>query len=181
VDSSKLAHRLKFLLRIPEFNVRVIHLIRDGRAVALTYMRQDEFADSNQPSLRRGGRGTAAQATADSLPMTKAAREWRRCLEAAEHVLAGLDRSRWMQVRYEELCGDLEGTLRRIHGFLGTDCTRTAALFRDVENHVIGNGMRLDTTSRVRLDERWRTELTEQDLRAFDDVAGGMNRRYGYV
>jgi len=181
VDSSKLAHRLKFLLRIPEFNIRVIHLIRDGRAVALTYMRQDEFADSRDAAFRRGGRGMAAEATADSLPMAKAAYEWRRCLEAAQYVLAGLEASQWMEIHYEQLCSDKEGVLRRIHEFLGTDHTLATSHFRDVENHVVGNGMRLDTTSEIRLDERWREILTERDLRTFNQTAGAMNRCYGYV
>jgi hypothetical protein len=181
VDSSKLAHRLKFLLRSCELNIKVIHLVRDGRAVALTYMRQDEFADSNEPGLRRGGRGMAAQATADPLPMARAAHEWRRCLEAAEHVLAGLDRSRWIRVHYEELCSDLQGTLRRIHDFLGTDHARAAACFRDAESHVIGNGMRLDTTRAVVLDERWKSVLKADELQVFDRIAGRMNNRYGYV
>lgn len=180
VDSSKLRHRLKFLLLIPEFNIKVIHLVRDGRAVALTYMRQDEFADSKEPSLRRGGRGMEGQATAADLPMKKAADEWRRCLQSAEHVLAGLEKSRWIQVRYEELCKDPEGALRRIHVFLGTNYAHTLARFRAVDNHIIGNGMRLDTSLEIRLDERWRENLTDQDLRIFNNVAGEMNRRYGY-
>ena len=181
VDSSKVAHRLKFLWRIPEFHIRVIHLVRDGRAVALTYMRQDEFADSREPAWRRGGRGMASEATAPSLPMHTAAEEWRRCLRSEQHVLAGLPRSRWIEVRYEELCGNPEGTLERIHSFLGTKSGPVTRAFRAAENHVIGNGMRLDTTSEIALDERWRSVLTEEYVRVFDSVAGGVNRRYGYT
>jgi len=180
VDSSKLAHRLKFLLCIPEFNIKVIHLIRDGRGVALTYMKQDEFADAKEPFLRRGGRGMAAEATTDSLPMAKAAHEWRRCLCSAEHVLAGLEKSRWIQVRYEDLCKDTENTLGMLLKFLGLVPDRHVRDFRSIEQHIVGNGMRLDATSEIRLDERWRENLTEQDLRMFDNVAGEMNRRYGY-
>lgn len=181
VDSSKLAHRLKFILRIPEFNIRVIHLVRDGRAVALTYMKQDEFADAKESHLRRGGCGMSEEPTAASIPMEKAAREWYRCLRSAEHVLASVDRSRWIRVKYEELCHDPEATLRKIHAFLGINPIDTTKFFRQVDHHVIGNGMRLDTTSRICLDERWRSVLTENDLRIFDDVIGRMNRRYGYL
>jgi hypothetical protein len=180
VDSSKLAHRLKFLLRIPEFNVKVIHLVRDGRAVALTYMRQDEFADSHEPALRRGGRGMQEKPTAAALSMERAADEWYRCLRSAEHVLARLDRCQWMRVRYERLCDDPQGTLANIHGFLKTDPKLAVVRFRDVEHHVIGNGMRLDDSSEIRRDERWRNALSEQDLQVFESVAGAMNRRYGY-
>jgi hypothetical protein len=40
--------------------------------------------------------------------------------------------------------------------------------------------MRTQTTAEIRLDERWRDQLTPADLRAFDAIAGRMNRRYGY-
>jgi hypothetical protein len=180
VDSSKLAHRLKFLLRIPEFNIKVIHLVRDGRAVALTYMKQDEFADAKDPSLRRGGRGVEGEATAAALPMKWAADEWCRCLRSAEHVLAGLERSQWVEVRYEHLCRDTMNTLHRLFEFLGLDPARCAPNFRSVEHHIVGNGMRLDTTSEIRLDERWRGILSQQDLGEFERIAGRMNRRYGY-
>ena len=53
--------------------------------------------------------------------------------------------------------------------------------FRVVKDHIIGNSMRLDVTSEIRLNERWRSMLTRQDLRTFDAVAGRINRRYGYV
>ena len=39
------------------------------------------------------------------------------------------------------------------------------------EHHVVGNGMRLDTTSQVSLDERWRLVLTEEELEIFDREA----------
>jgi hypothetical protein len=40
--------------------------------------------------------------------------------------------------------------------------------------------MRFDSTSVVRLDERWRTALNDEQLRMFDSIAGDLNRRYGY-
>lgn len=181
VDSSKLAHRLKFLLRIPGLNIRVVHLVRDGRGVALTYMNQDEFADAKNPALRRGGRGPDGQASACSLSMRKAANEWLRCLRSAECVLTGLDRSHWIRVHYEDLCTHPGPTLDRLHRFLGVEPGRQPREFRSVEQHVVGNGMRLDTTSEIRLDERWRTVLSNEQMQIFDSVAGKMNRRYGYV
>jgi hypothetical protein len=180
VDSSKLAHRLKFLLCISKFNVKVIHLVRDGRAVALTYMNQDEFGDSKDTSLRRGGMGMKAEATVASLPMEKAADEWRRCLSSAEHVLAGLDKSQYIGLHYEDLCRDPEVALERLFIFLSLDPDKRVKDFRSIEQHVIGNGMRLDTTAQVVLDERWKTVLTKEDLKTFDRIAGTMNRRYGY-
>jgi len=179
VDKGNTALRLKYLKRIPSFDVKVIHLIRDGRAVALTYMDPAGFADARDPSRRGGGSGGKRED--ERLSMGEAAYQWRRCMEEAEHALQRLDRSQWTQVRYEELCTDPKVTLDRLSKFLGLDPARRTDNFRSAENHVVGNGMRLDTTTEIRLDQRWRQKLREQDLQVFDDVAGAMNRRYGYV
>ena len=112
--------------------------------------------------------------------MREAAREWRRSNEEAEHVLEGLDPGRWIEVRYEGVCSDPAGQLARLCNLLGVVPRGLARDFRSAEHHVLGNGMRLDTTSEVRLDDRWRSVLTPEDLAAFDRIAGGLNRRYGY-
>lgn len=179
VDSSKSGVRLKYLLRNPELDVKVIRLIRDGRAVALTYMDPAGFADSKNPNKRAGGMGGNREK--ERLSMAQAAYEWRRCMEEAEHILRTLDPSRWAEVRYEDYCRDPDATLSRLHEFLDVDPGRQPGRFRTIEQHIVGNGMRLDTTSEIRLDERWKEHLTKSDLQVFDRVAGRMNRRYGYV
>lgn len=178
VDSSKVALRLKYLLRNPELDVKVIRLLRDGRAVALTYMDPAGFADARNPSYRGGGWGGSQQD--EHLTMAEAAHRWRRCMQEAESVLRDMPASQWIEVRYEDYCHDPEATLNRLHQFLGVAPNGLPREFRSIEQHVIGNGMRLDTTSEVHLDERWREVLTEQELRAFDKIAGATNRRYGY-
>ncbi len=179
VDSSKIGLRLKYLLRNPELQVRVIRLIRDGRAVALTYMNPAQFADAKEPARRGGGMG--GERSAERLSLAQAAWEWRRCMEEAESLLRSLPASQWTEVRYEEYCQAPDTTLTRLQQFLGVEPARQPRDFRAVEQHVVGNGMRLDTTSDIRLDERWRAELTPQELQAFDHIAGRMNRRLGYA
>jgi hypothetical protein len=178
VDSSKIGLRLKYLLKNRDLDVRVIRCIRDGRGVALTYMDPSNFADARDPKLRVGGTGD--ERSGPRMSMTRAAREWRRSNEEAENVLAGLDRSRWIEVRYEQVCADPKAALRRLCEFLEINPERIVDNFRAVEQHVVGNGMRLDKTSEIRLDERWRTHLTPEQLQEFDRVAGDLNRKYGY-
>jgi Sulfotransferase family len=179
VDSSKVGLRLKYLLRNPALDVRVIRLIRDGRSVALTYLEPAIFADAVDPNLRGGG--TGGDRAAERLTMAEAAREWRRSTEEAEAIVAGLPPSRWLEVRYEDLCRHPVSTLRRLFEFLEVDATRVSTDFRGSSHHVIGNGMRLDRTGDIVLDERWRTALNEQDLETFERVAGALNRRLGYL
>lgn len=178
VDSSKISVRAKYLLREKSIDTRVIRLIRDGRAVALTYMDAFHFADASDPALRGGG--TGARKPKD-LPMRDAALEWRRSNEEAEALLATLRRDQWIQLRYEDLCRDVGGVLGEVTDFLGLPRGTNYHRFKEVAHHVVGNGMRLDGSSKVVLDERWRDVLTREHLRDFDDVAGGLNRSYGYA
>lgn len=179
VDSSKIGMRLRFLLRNPALDVRVVRVKRDGRAVALTYMDPEHFADASNPALRGGGSG--ASRDGERLGTAAAAREWLRSNEEAEAMLASVAPERRLEVSYEGLCRDTEGTLRRIFAFLGVDPVAQRPAFRAAPHHVVGNGMRLDSSSEVRLDERWRDALSATDLQAFDAVAGPMNRRLGYT
>lgn len=57
VDPSKNALRLKYLLQAGTIDLRVIRVIRDDRAVSLTYMDGWNFADSSNPEMRGGGTG----------------------------------------------------------------------------------------------------------------------------
>jgi hypothetical protein len=179
VDSSKIGLRLKYLRRTPGLDIKVIRIVRDGRAVALTYTDPAQFADARDPRLKGGG--TGASRDHQRLPMDSAAREWRRSNEEAAEVLKQLDPSRWIQVRYEELCADPEGTLRRLFAFIGVDPAAARLDFRNTEHHVVGNGMRLDTQSEIRIDERWREVLAPSELDTFASVAGSLNRRLGYA
>lgn len=179
VDSSKIGMRLKYLLRNPELDVRVIRVIRDGRAVALTYTDPANFADAVNPALRGGG--TGASRDHQRLPMEHAAREWRRSNEEAETILRTMDPSRWTAVRYEDMCADPGGVLDRLFTFIGVDPARKQLDFRSTEHHVVGNGMRLDGTSEIRVDHRWRQALSEAELESFAAVAGPLNRRLGYA
>jgi hypothetical protein len=179
IDSSKVALRLKYLLQNPRLDIKIIRVIRDGRAVSMTYIDDWNFADASDPSLRNGGTGHKRASVRRN--MEEAANEWKRSQEAAECLLATLPRSQWTEVRYEELCANPEDTLRRLNRFLGLDADNIVMDFRAQQPHVIGNGMRFDTTTSIRLDERWKTHLPPADLATFERIAGDMNRRYGYV
>lgn len=178
VDSSKGALRLKYLLKNPALEVKVIHLIRDGRAVAMTYTDEWSFADASDPALRGGGSGNRRPPSRKG--MAEAAREWKRSNEAADCLLRQLPASQWTRVRYEDLCAEPRRTLEQLCRFLGLDSSRINLDFRSKPQHVIGNGMRLDSTSEIHLDERWRSALPESALGTFDVVAGKLNQQYRY-
>lgn len=162
IDSSKIAFHLKCLLKSPDLRTRIIWLIRDGRAVTMSMLGHGFKRETRQD--------TVAAATLS----------WRRNNEAAERVLAELPASQWMCLQYEQLCRHPEETLRSVCKFLGMDTHRVVLDFRLRQQHVLGNDMRLNSSADIRLDERWRTGLSTQDLATFEEVAGDLNQKYGY-
>jgi hypothetical protein len=162
IDSSKIALHLNYLLKTPGLRVKVIQLVRDGRAVAISMI----------------GHGLKRPTPRET--MAAAALSWRRNNEAGEHILARLPASQWLHVRYEELCREPEETLRNICRFVGIASRDLVLDFRSKQQHVLGNEMRLASTSAIRVDDRWRSKLTKEDLGVFNEVAGEMNRKYGY-
>jgi hypothetical protein len=156
LDSSKRPERAVFMRRVPSFDLKVIHLVRDGRAVSFSSMKN---------------LGIGPEQAADS---------WVGDNRASEQALRWFPKGRLLRVRYEDLCADPPGTLRRIHRFAGvTPGNGHVALDKDGQ-HVIGNRMRLSSTSEVRLDEKWKRSLAPEHLEVIERRVGTLNRRYGY-
>ncbi len=156
VDSSKTTLRAKHLLRNEALDVRIVRLVRDGRGTAHIYI------------LERND------------PMPAAAMEWKRSTLEGEAFLKGVDPARWIEVRYEELCRDPAATIARICQFADVPFDGEVRCFRSNEHHIVGNYMRMESTTAIKLDDRWRTVFTKQQLDEFDAVAGELNRKYGY-
>lgn len=157
VDASKRPGRLLHLRRIPSFDIRVIHLVRDGRAVA-------------RSMARNVGRN-----------IEDGARSWLGSAQDAERLRPRFAADRWMTLRHEDLCRQPGATLDRISRFIGVTPGSSVPDFRSIDHHIIGNRMRLSHTSEIRLDERWRTEMPVEQVRAVERIAGPALERYGYA
>ena len=112
--------------------------------------------------------------------MEKAGTEWRRGIVAAEKLLSRLDPSMWTQVQYEDLCADPQAELKRLCAFLGLDPCRINLDFRSAGLHVFGNKMRLSSEQNIRLDDKWRTELTHSQISTIEHLAARQLIRCGY-
>ena len=122
----------------------------------------------------------AGRALEQGRNVDRGAVEWVRCVTEQQQVLATLPAGSHINVRYEDVCTKQDDTLSTIYDFLGVS-TDAHATLKSRPHHVIGNGMRLDTTTEVELDERWREALTESELAIFERTAGELNRSFGYT
>jgi hypothetical protein len=156
-DTSKAPPRLVLLARSGRFRLRALHLVRDGRAVAQSYVRRyDNFA---------GG-----------------LRTWMVASLSAPAIRRLVGRDRWLQLRYEDLAQDPARCLGRICAFVGLDYEPAMLRFR-TRPYLGVRGSPTVRSARepvIRLDERWRTEMSAARRAAFGVVGGWLNRLYGY-
>ena len=178
IDSSKhpsLAHCLRWQDGV---ELRVLHLVRDSRAVAYSWSRQVRRPDTDRESYM----------TRYSPAMSAA--QWNG-QNAAFHLLARLD-CPVMRLRYEDVAGAPEATVDRIAGFaalpepaecsfLGTeDGARWAEL--DPVHSVSGNPMRFAAGRiPITLDEQWRTDMPPAQRRAVTALTLPLLAGYGYL
>ena len=144
---------------------RFVHVIRDGRDVALSYL-----------SLRWGPPN-----------VWRAARVWRDDVTAGRRAGEALGPARYLEVRYERLVAEPAATLREVCAFLGL--TFEPGM---LDYHVAGSerlGGRPDRAgnhgSSIRPPTQglrdWRTEMPADQVRAFESVAGPMLTELGYA
>jgi hypothetical protein len=157
VDSSKDPNRLQYLVWAGYWPVKALYMVRDGRGTAVSYMRHT------------------------GVSMEVAATEWRDTVEECDRVMARLPCGEWLKVPYEELCRDPERMLDVVFRFIGLDPARATRDFRSVEQHILGNAMRLGSSSEVTADQRWRGTLGATDAATFERIAGRLNRAHGYT
>ena len=156
VDSSKSWQQLYLLRRSGRMPIKVLHVLRDGRAVLHSYKRKyDNF-------LYCFGQWAKPTAMAAVL----------RPLFADDE---------WLPVHYEALATDPEGTLAQVCQFLGTEFAPSMLRFRSHPWFGIrGNRMAQGASEEIRLDEKWRRDLPRRERLLFDLLGGPLNRFYGY-
>jgi hypothetical protein len=157
VDTSKDHLRARVLRMFSPYDVRVIHLVRDPRGVVAS-------------RLRRGVR----------ISIREAARQWVRLHTRLQNSFAALAPDKYIRVRYESLCRDPHGVLRELYCFCGADPEFRIQDLPSTSHHIVGNAMRLDNLSEIKLDERWREFLTAGQQKEIWQIAGRLGMQYGY-
>jgi len=158
VDASKMPRKAAHLYAARPEQVRIIHLTRDGRGVVAS---RRKYMD-----------------------VSHAAERW-----AHYHKLSLRLLQRWvpdkhrLRMSYEEFVTNSEGSLQSISEWLGVEYAQQCLVFDNAaKSHAAGgNPARFELDGGIRgVDERWRESLTEDELTAFEKVAGLQNRAFGY-
>lgn len=157
VDAQKNAARVRFLSAIEELDLYVIHLVRDARAGAASFMKHNARNDA-----------------------ARAAHLWLNANLTSDYVSRCVPKSRWMRLRYDELCADHQGVIDRISDFTGVERGTIPKDFYATPHHIVGNKMRLASSAEIRPDHSWRQRLSDKQIEIVGRVAGAANRKYGF-
>ncbi|MBF0191236.1 MAG: sulfotransferase [Magnetococcales bacterium] len=145
---------------LPE--MKVIHIVRDGRDVALSWLKS------------WWGPATVGEA----------AWLW-RCHVEDKRAWGVANPRAYLEIRYETLLQQPEETLRTIAGFLGLPSPEGSIdLKGSATARILSTGGTHDLLSGpVRADnqEKWRRAMGDDDQRLFEFVAGATLRRSGYA
>ena len=142
-----------------------VHLIRDGRDAALSFL--------ELPA------GLVTETWMHPRTPAEFACQWRTEVAAARRLGQRIG-SRYLEVRYEELVGDVEGVLRRICDFAWLGYEPAMADYAgnvDVSAKPHQQRLREPPTKGVR---DWHQQMSRADVAAFEHVAGDLLRKLGY-
>jgi hypothetical protein len=140
----------------------VIHVVRDGRDVAMS-MIEARFGPKSVYSC---------------------AKLWRQYLDQIENVRNTLPHESFFEVSYEDMLDDNERVLQEICDFLGERYSpEMLAYYRDMSPYPTDarNRENLAKPLIVENKQKWRSRMTKDEVRVFEAVAGDALARYGYT
>ena len=142
---------------------RFVHLIRDGRDVALSY-RSVAWGPTTVP---------------------EAAVRWRRSVRRGRRDGQRLGPDRYREIRYEALVTDPERVLRDLCPFLEIDWDDAMLQYHERADAVIAATRFPDAHQRLLLPPQpglrdWRTEMAAEDVDSFEAIAGELLDELGY-
>ena len=145
---------------------RFVHLVRDGREVALSFLAMPEGIVTRTWSHPRSVADFACQ--------------WATEVEAAQALGGRVGPDRYLEVRYEALVADPERELQAICSF--SELPFEAEMLRhsegvDVSAKPHQQSLKRPLTPGLR---DWREQMAPDDAAAFEDVAGEVLAKLGY-
>lgn len=158
VDASKMPRKAPHLYHQDRDNVRILHLVRDGRGVAASRKKY--------------------------MKVERAAERWNHYHRLTRDILdKWVPPEHRMRLRYEDFTANPEAKTRELLAWLGVEFDPDMLKLApdQVMHSAGGNPARFELGGGIRsADERWRTSLDEEDLAVFDRIGGALNREFGY-
>jgi Sulfotransferase family len=142
---------------------RFVHIIRDGRDVALSLVEQ-RFGPAS---------------------LSDAAMFWKRRVEQGRRAGLALDPRRYTEVRYEDLVAHPDDTLRSLCEFLGLEYETDMLSFHEHAAAIVAASSEVGDHSHLLEPLRtgirdWRVDMSSKDVETFECIAGDLLTELSY-
>ena len=173
-DTTKTPSRALVLSMIAGIDLRIVHLVRDGRGVAW----------SVKKGLRKDDRG-GVQTDQPPRSVLRTAAYWVVLNLQSAWVRTQLAPQKSVRIRYEDFMAQPKETLDRIGALLDCDFSEVAKALESEATFpsghaVAGNRLRMVGTVRLNPDKEWSQKMSAKDRMLFQAVAGALMWQYGY-
>ncbi len=143
---------------------RFVHVVRDGRDVALSVTEIEQWG----PSKIEG-----------------AAHYWVRHVEAGRRAGTALGADRYLEVRYDDLVADPELTLHEVCAFVDLPFARSMLTYPERFDDLVSSNMQPELHERLRRPptqglRSWREQMSRVDVAAFEAIAGDALAKFGF-
>jgi hypothetical protein len=167
IDSSKNIYHYVLIRSAFEGRVKLITLVRDGRAVAYSQVRGNRYKFWPKNGIS---------------PYSQAATHWVQVNHSMRWFTRNTPPQEKYSLRYEDFCADPKGKLQAICSQFGLPLPPAEITLSLKDKHGIGGspGKFTSITNGISLDESWRKEVSVADLHNFERIGGRLNRRLGY-
>ncbi len=174
VDSSKSPRRAYALALNPDIDLRLIHLVRDGRACAWSHL---------QPRKKNIAAGIPKNFPVT--PTHRTTRNWISSNLQSEWVLKRQAKEFRQRVRYEDFTREPSAVLELIGTTVGENLNclaqgLTANHPMEIGHSAGGNSVRMSQTITLKPDFKWMEKMSIEDRQSFWRMAGWMARHYEY-
>ncbi len=146
---------------------KIVHLIRDGRDVAL--------------SIRDWGKGAAKLELWKTEPIAVGALWWRRDVTRGCADGRALPEGVYRELRYEDVVGDPAGSMRTLAAFLGVPYDEAMVEYHrgrvKAKAGLSAKAAWLPPTKGIR---DWRSQMSDRDRELFEAIAGEQLAMLGY-
>jgi len=138
VDATKDPYRIRLMKDIPDVDIYIIYMTRDIRGVVASNVRKRQVS------------------------VEWATNHWLLEQENISRIIS--ESTKTLHVYYEDLCKNPNITLSKIYKYVGASENMFEGSIREGEHHILGNMMRVTDVDEIKLDERWKDELSKEQV-----------------
>ena len=153
-------------------DAKFIHILRDGRSVSGSMLRQSWWRGWQGPENWRWGQLTENQQQLwekyNKSFIVLAAIEWMILMDSFDAATANLSDDVYKLIKYEDLCADVSGVMKDVTDFCELDWTN-------------GFSECVNKYSLRSANDKWKIELNETQQRDLQEVLADYLQKYGYA